>query len=30
MFTMLREELAGSACTAYEYAAYDVLGRQMA
>jgi len=30
VFSMLREELAGSPCTAYDYAAFDVLGRQMA
>jgi len=30
VFSMLREELAGSPCLAYDYAAYDVLGRQMA
>jgi RimJ/RimL family protein N-acetyltransferase len=30
VFSMLREELAGSPCTAYEYTAFDVLGRQTA
>jgi RimJ/RimL family protein N-acetyltransferase len=30
VFSMLREELAGSPCTAYAYVAFDVLGRQMA
>jgi RimJ/RimL family protein N-acetyltransferase len=30
MFTMLREELAGSPCLAYDYRAYDALGDQVA
>jgi RimJ/RimL family protein N-acetyltransferase len=30
VFSMLREELAGSPCAAYDYAAFDVLGRQVA
>jgi len=30
VFSMLREELDGSPCTAYDYSAYDVLGRQIA
>jgi RimJ/RimL family protein N-acetyltransferase len=30
VFSMLREELAGSPCTAYAYDAFDVLGRQLA
>ena len=29
-FSMLREELAGSPCLAYAYAAYDVVGNQLA
>jgi len=28
-FSMLREELAGSACMQYEYVAYDVLGAEL-
>ena len=30
LFTMLREELAGTTCVSYEYAAYDVVGNQLA
>ena len=30
VFSMLREELAGSPCLGFDYVAYDVLGRQMA
>lgn len=30
VFTVLREELAGSPCMAYAYTAYDVLGNQLA
>ena len=30
VFTMLREELAGSPCVNYDYVAYDVLGSQLA
>ena len=30
LFTMLREELAGSPCMSYEYTAYDVVGNQLA
>jgi RimJ/RimL family protein N-acetyltransferase len=30
VFTMLREELAGSPCTAYAYAAYDAAGTELA
>jgi RimJ/RimL family protein N-acetyltransferase len=30
VFTLLREELAGSPCMAYAYTAYDVLGNQLA
>jgi RimJ/RimL family protein N-acetyltransferase len=30
MFTLLREELAGSPCLAYDYRAYDALGVQVA
>ena len=30
LFTMLREELAGSPCLSYEYAAFDVVGNQLA
>jgi RimJ/RimL family protein N-acetyltransferase len=29
LFTMLREELAGSPCMGYAYTAYDVLGNQL-
>jgi RimJ/RimL family protein N-acetyltransferase len=29
LFTMLPEELAGSPCMAYEYTAYDALGREL-
>ena len=29
MFSMLAEELAGSPCVAYEYVAYDALGREL-
>jgi len=29
VFTMLREELAGSPCTAYDYAAYDAAGTEL-
>jgi RimJ/RimL family protein N-acetyltransferase len=29
LFTMLAQELPASPCTAYEYAAYDVLGREL-
>jgi RimJ/RimL family protein N-acetyltransferase len=30
LFTMLADELAGSACLAYDYVAYDVTGTQLA
>jgi RimJ/RimL family protein N-acetyltransferase len=30
LFTMLGDELAGSACLAYDYVAYDVAGNQLA
>ena len=30
LFTMLREELAGSPCLPYDYVAYDVVGNQLA
>ncbi len=30
LFTMLSDELAGSACAAYDYVAYDVTGTQLA
>jgi hypothetical protein len=30
VFTMLREELAGSPCVNYDYVAYDALGSQLA
>ena len=30
LFTMIREELAGSPCTDYDYVAYDVVGNQLA
>ena len=30
LFSMLREELAGSSCLSYEYTAYDVVGNQLA
>lgn len=29
LFTMLREELAGSPCLQYDYVAYDALGREL-
>jgi len=29
LFTMVREELAGSSCTAYDYVAFDALSRQL-
>jgi hypothetical protein len=29
MFSMLREELEGSSCLAYDYVAYDVRGEQI-
>ena len=30
LFSMLREELAGSPCLSYEYTAYDIVGNQLA
>ncbi len=29
VFTMLREELAGSPCASYDYVAYDVVGNRL-
>jgi hypothetical protein len=29
LFTLVREELAGSPCMQYEYVAYDALGREL-
>jgi hypothetical protein len=29
VFTMLREELAGSPCLQYDYVAYDVVGKRL-